>query len=110
MRTHIEYDPREGVYRVWAWQRQGHEVFPMEYRPIPGPAGFGLAYDAEAGQPVETSLRDTPPTLVLDYEIVEALIENHEPGLSPRNALGEHLKDARAVRDRLLALVERQTA
>lgn len=108
MNTHVEYDPREGVYNVWAWIRRGPDTFALEYGPVPGREGaLGLRWDDSAPIPFGTSLRDTTPTIVLDHEIVEALLENHEPGLNPKNALAEHLKDARQVRDRMLDLIER---
>lgn len=109
MNVHAEYDPREGVYNVWAWFRRGDQTFAYEYGPVGGNR-LGLRWDEDAPLPFASSLRDSAPTLTLDHELVDALLEAHEPGLNPRNALGEHLKDARAVRDRLLSLIERGTA
>ena len=108
MRVHVEVDPREGAYRVWAWISVRGEDYVYEYGPVGGGV-CGLRWDE--GRPLASgaSLRDVPPTLVLPYEIVEALIAADDPTLNPRNAGAEHLKDARAVRDRLLSLVERMT-
>lgn len=50
------------------------------------------------------------PSLVLPSEALEALVAAGADHLPPSSAQAEHLADTRAVRDRLLTLVERQVS
>lgn len=51
---------------------------------------------------------DVPPTLNLDDQIIEALaVALNEVGPPPNTTMKEALDDSKAVRDRLLSLVEK---
>lgn len=50
------------------------------------------------------------PSLSLPTGVLKAIVDAASETLPPSNQMAEHLKDAREVRDRLLALVERSPA
>lgn len=100
MKAHIEQD----------WMRRGFKVWLYE------PLGQGrtvrvVGFD-ERGEVLLQNFEDTadiPPSFVLREDMLKALLDEAAGVLPPSEATSEHLADARAIRDRLLALVEAST-
>ena len=98
MRTFVEHDPRQDVYRVWCWDV--------------APDRMVVSYYTRGGQLISTphaegtSMRDLPATFTIPYEVVEELVTVFT-GRGVGLIATEALDDTRKVRDRLLNLVER---
>jgi hypothetical protein len=80
------------------------------------PAGLGVSYlwqlkgDQWAREEIRNEVvnDDLGPTIAMPSEMLEAIVAAAHDILPPSAATDRHLKDAVAVRDRLLTLIERQ--
>lgn len=90
----------------WAWAMDAMHVFLYDRGPYSafytvGEEGRLVRHEwvAEGPEPME-------PALVLGRDALEAIVQAASEKMPPQDATVDALKDARGVRDRLLALVE----
>jgi hypothetical protein len=85
-RPHLVVDSGPGVHRLW--QSQGGDRWSFE--------------DISEGR----QTNDAEPTFEMPLDMLEAIVAAAHDILPPSAATDRHLKDAVAVRDRLLTLLE----
>lgn len=98
MKAHVDYDFVNESYKVWFFERGAPGTSRVLRFPSPGTLMWDEVPDG-AEAPLE-------PSLELPEEAVELMIEKLSKVLPPDAAQAQHLKDAREVRDRLLAMIE----
>ena len=92
---HVEWEPMTDRRRIWIYAPR-----------LEGGMRY-LAPDLRTWQDVEQNGPAPKPTLLLDRQVFDSLAHGLANHGQPSDAQAIHLADARAIRDRLLALVER---
>ena len=100
MKVRIEGNFATAGHRVWLYDRMVHGLRVLRLPPIGETGGFPYWED------VDSSAAEITPTVELPAGALEALIAEGEEHVPTTSATVDALKDAREVRDRLLALVE----
>ena len=99
MKVYLDNDPMMGGYRIYAYRETPEGV--QMYKFGDGWAGLVIGEARPWGE-----ARDPAQALcLLPYEIVDELVAKHK-GIRLGEVTEDALRDARAVRDRLLTLVE----
>lgn len=97
----------EKVHIVENWTRQEHQVVVVGRLHADAPrawlAADGTWHAFEEGSP----RNDDSIGLLLPEGVLDAIVAAHQGVTAPTPAIERHLNDAVAVRDRLLAIVER---
>jgi hypothetical protein len=96
MKAHIEWGWSTGAMHVFLFERGPDRYFTV------GEDGYLVAHEY---RPEATN--EARPALILEREILEVLLRASAEKVPPSDATVDALKDTRAVRDRLLAMVER---
>jgi hypothetical protein len=97
----------ERVHIVDDWQRMGHQVVVIG-RAHPGAPSAWLTADGEWEPLKEAAMPGDPIGFRLPEGALDAIVDAYAKVAAPHPATERHLTDALAVRDRLLALVEKK--
>lgn len=100
MEAEVKYEFHSGVTKVWFYEvdRVNRKTRFVQC------AGLDLWKYVEVSDGAEVP----EPSLTLRGDMLKALVEKGSDVLPPSGQMAEHLKDACAIRDRLLTIVERQ--
>lgn len=95
MEAHIERDWIRRTVKVWIYERAG---------------GGHIVYrqDGDEWKIAQGELLPDEPTFVFPESMLEAIVKESSGFVQASDATVDALKDAREVRDRLLAIVERE--
>lgn len=100
----------ERVHVIEDWATMGHRVI-VRGRPYPGAPASCLRADGE-WEPITEGSRPNPSGEGFGFTLpdgaLDAIVAEHLKVAAPQPATERHLSDAIAVRDRLLALVEKR--
>jgi hypothetical protein len=99
----------ERVHIVEDWARQAHQVVIIG-RQYPGGPRCWLTAEGEWEPIPESATTPARAGFTFPEGALDALVAAHNGVTAPQPAIERHLDDAITVRDRLLALVEREAA